>query len=350
MKVRRECPRCPGVYGMLNAKGELIYVGKAKCLRARLLSYFRARSRVPKAGHILGQTSSIAWEASSDEFAALLRELELIRRWRPRFNVQGQPARRRCLYVCLGRQPAPYVFLSRDLPSRVTSSFGPVPANWRAREAVRWLNDWFKLRDCPQSQEMVFADQGELFPLTRAAGCLRYEIGTCVGPCLGACTRRAYMGKVQAARAFLAGTDISILKMLEREMFEASAALEFEQAARTRDKLEMLRWLHERLQRMRHACQEQSFVYLVKGHLARDHWYLIRGGRVIAGMPAPQTAEDEEMAAQAIKAAYRHKIASAAVPCPDEVDSVLLVSSWFRRHPQERSRLVPPEKALLLCQ
>ena len=90
-RLREQCPRRPGVYGMLTDKQELIYIGKAKSLRARLLSYFRPKSRDPKAGRILKHTSTIVWEYAASEFAALLRELELIRRWRPRFNVQGQP-------------------------------------------------------------------------------------------------------------------------------------------------------------------------------------------------------------------------------------------------------------------
>src|SRR5437588_1312218 len=174
--IRKECPRRPGVYGMLSDRDELIYVGKAKCLRSRLLSYFRAKSRDPKAGHILRHTRAIVWEQASSEFAALLRELELIRRWRPRFNVQGQPGRRRPTYVCVGRKPAPYLFLARFPPKEISACFGPIPSSWRAREAVRRLNDLFQLRDWPQSQSLSFSEQSELVPVARAAGCLRYEI------------------------------------------------------------------------------------------------------------------------------------------------------------------------------
>src|SRR5262249_23946259 len=143
----------------------LIYVGKAKSLRARLLCYFRPQSRDPKAGRIIADTRLIAWEPAPTEFSALLRELELIRRWQPRFNVQGQPRRRRRVLVCLGRGPAPYAFLGPHATKSVLAAFGPVPAGPRAREAVRRVNDWFRLRDCPQAQEMRFSDQQELFPV-----------------------------------------------------------------------------------------------------------------------------------------------------------------------------------------
>src|SRR5436309_2490526 len=113
-RVRERCPRRPGVYGMVDRDGRLIYVGKAKCLRSRLLSYFRAGSREAKAGRIIDHTRAVVWEFAPSEFAALLRELELIRRWRPNYNVLGLPGRQRVSYVCLGRKPAPYLFLSRQ--------------------------------------------------------------------------------------------------------------------------------------------------------------------------------------------------------------------------------------------
>src|SRR5437879_6200850 len=89
--VREHAPKQPGVYGMLDDRGRVVYIGKAKNLRSRLLSYFRVNSRDPKAGRIIQHTRVLVWEQASDEFAALLRELELIQRFRPRFNVLGQP-------------------------------------------------------------------------------------------------------------------------------------------------------------------------------------------------------------------------------------------------------------------
>ena len=191
-QVRLLAPNRPGVYGMVDREEQLIYVGKAKNLRTRLQSYFRRQSRPPKAGRIIAQAKSIVWEILPSEFASLLRELELIRRWRPRFNVQGQPLRRRLTFVCLGRAPAPYLFLARKITSRVQATFGPITASKRVQDAVRRVNDWFKLRECPRPQEMIFPDQGELFPGVRPPGCLRMEIGTCTGPCTGLCARKDY--------------------------------------------------------------------------------------------------------------------------------------------------------------
>ncbi|MBL8865669.1 MAG: nucleotide excision repair endonuclease, partial [Planctomycetia bacterium] len=106
--VRDSVPKRPGVYGMLDKHNRVIYVGKAKNLRSRLLSYFRPASRHPKAGKIIARTRWLVWEHAADELAALLRELELIRRYRPRYNVLGQPGRERYRYLCVGRGPAAY--------------------------------------------------------------------------------------------------------------------------------------------------------------------------------------------------------------------------------------------------
>jgi excinuclease ABC subunit C len=326
---------------MIDAHGELIYVGKAKNLRARLLSYFRPKSREPKASAIVRETRLLAWEVGPSEFAALLRELELIRRWQPRFNVQGQPRRRRRVYVCLGRLPAPYVFLAAKAPATAHAIYGPIPAGEMARAAVRRLNDWYRLRDCPQAQTMRFADQRELFPLAMAPGCLRAEIDSCLAPCAAGCGRDDYAAQVRAARAFLAGTDATPLTTLERDMRAAATATQFERAATLRDRWEALHWLNRHLERLREAMAH-SFAYPVTGHDGMQLWYLIQRGRVVAAMPRPT---DRDHTATAFDAA---STGGDVVPGPlnsAEVDGVLLVAAWFRRNPGEKQRVLTPRCA-----
>jgi excinuclease ABC subunit C len=327
---------------MIGVDGQLIYVGKAKRLRARLLSYFRPKSRLPKAGEILARTRAIAWEFAGSEFAALLRELELIHRWRPCFNVQGQPRRWHRVYVCLGRQPAPYVFLSRRRVAGLLGCFGPVPHTRTAGEAIRWLNDFFQLRDCPKTQPMYFADQRELFPVTRAAGCLRYEIGTCLGPCAGACSRTAYLDMAGSALDFLAGRNFTPITTLERDMTTAAAVMKFEQAASLRDKVDALRWLSFQLERLRTAQREYSFVYRVKGFEGQDFWYLIHQGRVAAAIPSPHDSISRQTAATIIREVFQKDKKETGPLRLEAVDQVLLVAAWFRRHPEERSSTKTP--------
>ena len=347
-EVRGACPRVPGVYGMLDRDGELIYVGKAKSLRIRLLSYFRVKSRDPKAGRIIRRSRSILWEECSSEFGALLRELELIRRWRPRLNVQGVHGRRQPKYLCVGRPKAPGVFLSEIPPADTQACFGPLRGGYRVIEAVRQLNDLFKLRDCPQHQEMLFAERTEIPRLDLRPGCIRYEIGTCLGPCVAACTRTDYSAQVRNAMAFMAGADLSPLDSLRVQMADASNAFAFEQAARLRDKIESLSWLRLRLDWLQNARKQQSFVYRVKCGVQKEAWYIIRSGHVMSAIELPLDKPGTAAAQQNLDQVFNTStVVGAEVPSA-EMDNVLLVAAWFRRYPDELKNTFTPEEALAI--
>lgn len=346
--LKAECPRLPGVYGMLDARGRLIYVGKAKVLRSRLLSYFLKGSRQEKSGRIIDETRAIVWEPGECEFGALIRELELIRRWKPRFNVQGLPSRERQVWVCLGRRPAPYLYVSREPTGQELMCYGPVRGMRLARWAVRKLNDLFQLRDCPQSQPIRFADQRELFPVAHSAGCLRYELRTCLGPCAALTTQATYSRHVRSLRAFLDGQDSTILRRLESSMNEAATRLEFERAALIRNQILPLRWLRERLGWVDAARSRHSFVY-APSCATTSHWYLIRRGRVCSIIQAPTDQVTSREAAAAVQRVFVDELSWPNLVPRDMVDHVLLVAAWFRRHPEELHRTFSPENALAVC-
>ncbi len=342
------CPSKPGVYGMLDSDGELIYLGKAKCLRTRLLSYFRARSRPPKAGRILREARAIVWEICGHEFAALLREQELIRRWRPRCNVQGQPLRRRLAFLCVGRAPAPYVFLTRQPPA-AAAAFGPVNWTQRTIKAVQRINDHFRLRDCPQSQNIVFPEQRGLFSLALAPGCVRAELATCSAPCTGTLPQADYAAQVQAVLRFLGGDPDRVLPALERDMHGAAKLQQFERAGVLRDLWNDLTWLSEQLARLRHAQEAMSFVYPVTGWDGAVHWYIIHGARVLARVPAPFNSAMARHAATALDAAYTGKRLDQLLAPYEHHDGRLIVMQWFRQFPGQRKKTLTPKQALALC-
>ncbi len=335
--VRSEAPRLPGVYGMIDRRGQLIYIGKAKLLRARLMSYFRPNSRDPKAGRIIARAATIVWETATDEFAALIRELELIRRFRPRFNVQGQPGNRRYTYVCIGRAPAPYAFVTRQPTGKESAIYGPLVGAKMASAAVRRLNDLFQLRDCSQKQTIRFSNQPNLFGLELSPGCIRHEINTCLGPCAGACSLAAYAKNVRALRDFLDGSDRSLLDSIDAEMKAASARMEYERAMTLRDKLFDLRSLTERLVWLKNARQHHSFIYPLIGADERCVWYFIERGQVRAVIYQPRTARSRVKACSLIDDIYRSQKPIATVMPHGQVDSVLLVAAWFRKRPEERT-------------
>ena len=345
---RQLCPNAPGVYGMWDPDGELIYVGKAKRLKTRLLTYFRARDDGDKAHRILSRAQTIGWEQTPDEFGALVRELELIRRWRPRFNVQGQPGRASRGFICLGRAPAPYFYLAATPSRRTLATFGPVRMGGKSREAVRRLNDLFRLRDCTNERTMAFADQRELFLVEREGPCLRYEIGTCLAPCIGACTRRQYSARARSAKDFLSGKDVRLLDRIRGEMQTASLHQQFELAAHLRDTCELLEGLISNLERLKHVRAEYFFVYPVATHDAAEAWYLIRGGNVIQCIQAPGCNRSAAQASRAIERVFAGK--ENLGPIADDYSETLLTAAWFRRHPREIEQVLAPALALQRCE
>lgn len=187
--MRDECPRRPGVYGMIDARQQLIYVGMSTVLPKRLVTYFQSGSDERKEYRIAAHTKRLAWEVIGHGLAAELRELELIRRHQPRFNVRGRRARRALGYMFLSREDAPRVRVARQVPRGVRHSWGPLVVTWRIREAVEAVNRYFKLRDCRADVPMHFAEQKNLFSCEYRIECVRGETGSCLGPCGGQCTR-----------------------------------------------------------------------------------------------------------------------------------------------------------------
>lgn len=336
----------PGVYRMTSPDGEVIYVGKSKALRTRLLSYFRAQYPRDKGARILREAAMLEWEPLPSEFAALLRELRLIKQLRPRYNVAMKRDARAHAFVRLSRGPAPRFQVVRSAGTDDTGTyFGPFRGAVQLEEALRELNDALGLRDCALDTPMVFADQPDLMELpSRTPGCIRHEIGRCLGPCVGAVRENEYEAAFNAARGFLEGVHDAPVALLRARMARASDDLDFERAALWRDKILRLETLREQFARLRFALESLTFTYRVPGPRGEDRLYVIRRGCVLADVPAPSTdAEHAALEAHIATARNAGKRAPQTVP-GREVDEVLLVAGWFRKYPKELARTTPLEQ------
>jgi excinuclease UvrABC nuclease subunit len=149
--------------------------------------------------------------------------------------------------------------------------------------------------------------------------------------------------EVAGAIKFLEGKQDGLLARLDSEMARAAKALEFEQAAQGRDKLETLRWLTQRLQRLRDARAQQRFIYRVSGHLGDEHWHLILGGRVVATLSAPVTTRDRKRMRDEIESRLQDRC-----PADPGLDAVHLLACWFRKNPEESRRTLGLAEALRL--
>ncbi len=337
--VKESAADRPGVYRMLSSDGEVLYVGKSKRVRTRLLSYFRCAYPEEKGARILRSAEKIEWDYTPSEFAALLQELRMIKRFRPRYNVAMKNDGRNYSFIKLTKGAAPKLLVVRGASGEDADIYyGPFVGAQRVEEAVRELNDALMLRDCRVDLKMFFSDQTELFQLARTPGCIRHEISKCLGPCVGGCSATQYLERVVLARAFLDGSDDSPINMLRVQMEKLSAALEFERAATYRDKLERLEALRAQFGRLRFAVENLSFVYTVPGHEGEDKVYLIRRGVVRAELSKPKSSRDRRTMKQLVEDIFADKPSPTAQIPTHEIDELLLLSSWFRRFPKEMKR------------
>ena len=347
--VRAAAQDRPAVYRWLSPDGEVVYVGKSKRLRTRLLSYFRCSSG-EKGSRIVREATSVEWEYMPSEFAALLEELRLIKRFRPRLNVAMKRDARHFAFIKLTRGPAPKLLVVRGAGADDAQIYyGPFHGAQRVSEAVRELNDALGLRDCRLDQPMHFADQPELFQIfPRTPGCIRHEIRKCLGPCVGGCTAGEYDDRVGLVRAFLDGADDGPMELLRIDMQAASAQLDFERAATLRDKLQRLEGLRAQFIRFRFAVETLSFVYTVPGHAGDDRVYLIRRGRVRGEFAMPRSEQDRARLLAMVNDVFSPVERDTAQVPSHEVDELLLLSSWFRRFPAELAHSRPSAEFVAL--
>ncbi|HEV2110898.1 MAG TPA: excinuclease ABC subunit UvrC [Gammaproteobacteria bacterium] len=220
----------PGVYRMLDAKGELLYVGKARNLKKRLASYFRASESNPKTLVMRGQIADIQVTVTHTETEALLLENNLIKQHRPRYNVVLRDDKSYPYIRLDDSQAFPRLTLYRGRRKEAGRYFGPYPSAYSARETVNLLQKLFMLRQC-----------NDTFFRNRSRPCLQYQIKRCSAPCVGLIGEEAYRRDTENAVLFLQGKTGEVVDAMVARMEEASTRTDYELAARYRDQIASLR-------------------------------------------------------------------------------------------------------------
>jgi len=232
-----ELPRRPGVYLFRDDDGELIYVGKAKSLRERVRSYFRAEARQdPRLRRLVGDIAAVETILAGSEAEALLLESTLIRENTPRYNLQLRDDKSYPYVKVTVQEPFPRVLVTRRLESDGSRYFGPFTNVKSMRRALRLIKSTFTVRSC----DWPLPERGPDRP------CLDYHIDQCKAPCVGWQSQQDYREMIDQILEILAGRTASLRSRIEREMREASDALEFERAAELRDVLKGLEVLRRR--------------------------------------------------------------------------------------------------------
>ncbi len=222
-------PSAPGVYRMINTKGDVLYVGKAKNLKKRVASYTRPDRQPIRTRRMIAETASMEFVTTHTEAEALLLEANLIKRYRPRYNILLRDDKSFPSILLTGDHAFPQVLKHRGAESRKGNYYGPFASVWAVNEALATLQRAFLLRSCTDT---VFAN--------RTRPCLLHQIKRCSAPCVGRISEAEYGASVEHARAFLAGGSQKIQRHFARLMQDASDAEEYEKAAGYRDRIRAL--------------------------------------------------------------------------------------------------------------
>jgi len=222
-------PHGPGVYRMLDANGDVLYVGKAKSLKNRVGSYARGQAHSNRIARMIAETASMEFVTTATETEALLLEANLIKQLRPRYNVLLRDDKSLPYILLTADHDAPQIVKHRGARNRKGDYYGPFASVWAVNRTVNALQRAFLLRSCNDS-----------YFENRTRPCLLFQIKRCSGPCTGEISKEEYAELVGEARAFLSGRSNAVKDRMVAEMQAASEALEFERAARFRDRLAAL--------------------------------------------------------------------------------------------------------------
>ena len=334
-------PSKPGCYIMKDASGKVIYVGKAINLRSRVRSYFRASAGLsPKTVKQVGLIADIEWILVGSELEALILEMNLIKRYRPKFNIRLKDDTYYPYILAHWVDPFPKVTVTRNMVRDGNRYFGPYTSAWAVHQTLDLLRKIFPFLTC----DRVITGMD-----TRA--CLWCDLKLCVAPCVGAVTQEEYRHMIDNLCRFLQGETDSIVSQLEEEMRQASAALRFEKAAALRDQLQAI---HRVMERQKIVSTEKTDSDVIA--LARQDGdacvqvFFIRGGRLIGReyfiLEGTREAEEAEILRQFLLQFYAE---AASIPqevlLPADIEERHIVEDWLRsRHGGEKVRLMIPRR------
>ncbi len=237
----RALPETPGVYLMRDARRQIIYIGKAKNLKRRVSSYFRADAE-EKAAAIVNALRHIDYLLASSEREALIIERQLINDHQPYFNSMWRDDKSYpCLKLSL-KEDFPRLILTRKRLRDGSEYFGPYPQVQHIKHLMRWLQRFFKWRPC----KLDF-DQASLPPRDKVKSCLYYHTERCAGPCMGRVSREEYHRTMNELRLFLRGRYRRLEETWKKEMREASSRTDYEKAADLRDRLAAIHAMEEKV-------------------------------------------------------------------------------------------------------
>ena len=274
----------PGIYQMLDGDGAVLYVGKAKNLKNRVSSYFRKTGLSSKTAALVKRIGQIDVTVTETETEALILEHNLIKQYRPPFNILMRDDKSYPYIFLSDKDTWPRLAFHRGAKKAKGSYFGPFPSVHAVRESMSFLQKTFKVRQCEDS-----------FFKNRSRPCLQYQIKRCTAPCVEMISAQEYTEDVNLTRLYLEGKADKILQQLESEMEAASASLQFEKAAEHRDQIAALRQVQAQQMIEKGRGTIDVVAAAVNNGQACVHMLYVRQGRILGSRSYyPKTALAEQ--------------------------------------------------------
>lgn len=319
-------PRKAGVYLMRDARGTVIYVGKAVDLRSRVRSYFHSSAwENPKVRALVSDVASLEFIVTDSELEALILEANLIKEHRPRYNVRLKDDKRYPYIKITWAEPFPKVVLTRRMEQDGSRYFGPFTSSQAVHQTLDMLRRSFPYLTCNR----VITGRDE-------RPCLYYDIKLCLGPCIGAVTQEEYRAMIRGLMRFLEGHSEEVIADLERQMREAAEAWEFERAARLRDQLQAVRQVIERQKIVSTLQADQDVIAFARDDgNACVQVFFIRGGKLLGReyfvLEGAQGESEKDVLAAFVKQFYEE---AAYVPreviLPEQLEEALIIEQWLK--------------------
>ena len=332
-------PNKTGCYLMKNAEGQVIYVGKAVNLRARVRSYFHNNQEHPRTRQLVKNIANIEWIVVGSELEALILEMNLIKKHRPRYNVRMKDDKRYPYIKIHWADAYPKVTVTRNMVPDGSRYFGPYTSVWAVHQTLDVLRRIFPYLTC--DREITGED-------TRA--CLYYDIKLCNGPCIGAVSKDEYRQMIADFETFLNGRTDDIVKRLQIDMSEAAGELRFERAAAIRDQLKAIQSVIERQKVVFPSDYVDSDVIAMarSDREACMQVFFIRGGKLIGReyfmMEGTDDTPNSDVLAEFIKHFYDQvPSVPGQVMLPHEVEETKIIEEWLntKRGGKKVKMLIP---------
>ncbi|MFQ5672652.1 MAG: excinuclease ABC subunit UvrC [Nitrospinales bacterium] len=340
-KILDQLPAAPGIYMMKDARGKILYIGKAKSLRHRVRSYFReSRSMAPRTQVMVGHIRDIKALTTETEGEALILESNFVKKFQPRYNVLLKDDKHYPYLRLAVREKFPRLEVVRRARKDGALYFGPYTMVREVRETLRLI---YKILPLRQSR-----DQLDGSPKRRP--CLNYQMGRCLAPCAGKVTPADYAAVVNDVILFLKGKNSELLDNLKHRMDQAAAELRYEEAAAYRDKIAAVKTVFDKQKIVSTSMQDQDVIAChCAGGCAMVQTLIIRGGKMIGEknfkMQSRKEMTDDEILSSFIKQYYADEpLLPREILLPRPVEDLDLLADWLSNKKGLRVRLDVPRR------